>query len=188
MSEGLVAADRAVLERIVRQLEPMERELSFLPSCWVEDKTEEELRPRIATGLLFLRQALYEARRALASDDPELIGINALHCQTLFADGRLMLFKRNETTILASQRGRKSGKASRRKAEAKWQPYGDYYNARLDSGIPYLHARHEVLARMDNDGVQVPKSPETIRKLFPKPSKKSSERFTGNSERAIQAQ
>ena len=162
---------RLVLERIVHRLEPMEQELSFSTSYWVGDKeAEEKLQQRMATGLLFLRNALRGACRALVGDDPEDVIISALECQTMFGDGRLLLFKREEATLLSRERGRKSAAA-----RGAWRkPYRDMYRTMVASGVPYLKARKDCMNQMSAGGRRVLKSPTTLNQLFPKPKKISS--------------
>ena len=162
-----VDSARAVLERIVSRLEPMERELSFVPGYWVGGKAEAAARQRLANGLYFLRIALRDARDALASDDPENIIISAINCQTAFGDGRLLLFRREEVPHLSRERGKKSGAVRRYPCKC----YQDAYKALLNSGIPYLRARQECIARMIADGLKPPKSPTTENAWFPKPEK-----------------
>jgi hypothetical protein len=114
-----------------------------------------------------LRRALHAARKTLKSDDPEYIVIMALEYQTLFGEGRLLLFKREGATLLSREQGKKSA-AARREGR---KPYQDLYQTMVASGVHYLKARQDCINQMSADGRHVPRSPTTLNQWFPKPKK-----------------
>jgi hypothetical protein len=168
-----VAVARAVSKRIVRRLEPIEKELSFPTGYYVGDReAEEKLREQISTGRVSLQAALRNGRAALSSDDPEIIVIRALVCQTSYGSGRFLSFKHEEAALLAREHGKRSGETRRTKMEDRVKPYRDRYRAMLDLGVRYLQARKECIDQMTADRVPVPKSATTINRMFPKPYRK----------------
>jgi hypothetical protein len=165
-----VASARATLREIVEKLEPLEKDLlSFAPGGFVDPLTRKfarEVQERERAGLVLLRTALLRARRALQSDDPNLILDAEGDCQTLFSDGRMLYFRHITITEPRRVQGRRSG-AIRKAADVR-VPYVSQYHTLVEGGMPYLQARIRVIDEAKAGGVKFPESRSSLNRWFPK--------------------
>src|SRR4051794_14999909 len=114
MSPKLLARARAVLESIVQRLEPIEREFSSPPGDFVRGQKEVDPKRWLASvraGLFDLRDALRDARAALASDDPEFIVLTAFRCQENLSCGQLLFYHQRALIDPKIRQGKKSGES-----------------------------------------------------------------------------
>jgi hypothetical protein len=80
-----------------------------------------------ATGYYNFEMALWWARKALASNDPDQISVAAVHCQIFERNGDKL---REAYAAKKRQRygGTKRGRQQKEEGAAKWKPYVDEYN------------------------------------------------------------
>jgi hypothetical protein len=174
MSPKVLERAREVLQSIVQRLEPIEQEFSSPPGDFAighqGEIDPERYLASVRAGLFALRDALRDARAALASDDPEFLVLTALECQINLSAGQLLFYHRRTLIDPRVRQGKKSGES--RRHEIKRTPYVAHYWALVDSGMPYLKARSECIALARRDGVSFPESVPSRNRWFPKPKVK----------------
>jgi hypothetical protein len=171
MSPKILARARAVLGSIVQRLEPIEQEFSSPPGDFaIGHKGEIEPERWLASvraGLFDLRDALRDARTALASDDPEFVVLTAFRCLENLGGGLLLFYHQRAVVDPRVRQGQKSGEIRRHAIDR--QPYVELYKALIENGTPYLKARKECIESAEREGVSFPRSAPSQNRWFPKP-------------------
>src|SRR4029077_1188488 len=113
MNPKVFARARDVLESIVERLDPIEREFSSPPGDFAIGH-QGEIDPErywasSRAGLFALRDALRDARAALASDDVEFVVLTAFQCQENFGGGLLLFYSQRAPVEARVRQEKKSG-------------------------------------------------------------------------------
>src|SRR5262249_7820394 len=123
---------RAKLQDLINRLERMP--LDYSSAAWVGSEEEAELEGRLRSGQLHMAQAVRDARRALASDDDELVTLYCDHCLSLERNGMALIARcvegevkadaaRKVRKAIATSGGKARGKRLMEDAAALWKPW-----------------------------------------------------------------
>ena len=158
---------RVFLRVLIERLAPVVGSASpGFSSAW--EGEEAALNERTVGGRGHLAQAVLLARRALFSEDDEIIRTTAIHCLALERTG-LALATRRESILLKRKGGKTRGAKQTDDGERRWAPYRQRYHALVAAGKSPVQARTIVQREMVKSGFSLPGQPlspsnRTIRK------------------------
>lgn len=143
---------KAALRGYVRQLERFE---SMLPSRDDMAYDSAKFQSSSMSGVLYLRLALDDARRALASDDPERITVTAVKCGTLVLDGfvRSLRHKKQLHQLNAALR---RGENLKQKSDERYGPWRVMLAKLKAEGVKPSVAFATVKRRMQAKNIALP--------------------------------
>jgi hypothetical protein len=158
---------RVFLRVLIERLAPVVGSASpGFSSAW--EGEEAALNERTVGGRGHLAQAVLLARRALFSEDDEIIRTTAIHCLALERTG-LALATRRESILLKRKGGKTRGAKQTDEGARRWAPYRQRYQALVAAGKSPIQARTIVQREMVKSGFSLPGQPmspsnRTIRK------------------------